>query len=484
MTIPSVTITQQDNALGVLPPSAGRILAIVGASSAGPLTTPAAFGRVRDVTATFGAGPLVEAAAHAIERYGRPVLLVRTGTTVDGAASAVDDDAVTGTSVITADVVATEPLDDYEVVFRVVAGGTIGTAGITFKWSLDGGRTMSATTALGTANTFTIPGSGVTLDFAAGTLVAGDEATFRTTAPQWNASELGAALDALKVTATDWGLVEIVGAIDATAFDTIETKIASIVASGKDVAWIGSARVPGIGESDATYQAAIAAVFASKASTYGVLTAGAHEMTSSVSARRYMRPVSFTAAPRENSLSEEQNSADIKLGPILGVSIVDELGNPKHHDEAKSPGLDDARFYVLRTWERRAGVFVNRPRLFSPAGSDFQLLVHRRVMNIALTVLRAYFEERLNSPILVDRTSGFILESEALAIESGANGRLAAALLAKPKASDAYCVVARNENLLSTRNLSADARVVPLAYAESVTLSVGFSNPALSVVAV
>ncbi len=139
---------------------------------------------------------------------------------------------------------------------------------------------------------------------------------------------------------------------------------------------------------------------------------------------------------------------------------------------------------MLRTWERRAGVFVNRPRLFCPTGSDFQLLPHRRVMNIALQILRSYFEERLNSPILVDRTSGFILESEALAIEAGANARLSAALLSKPKASDAYCVVARNENLLSTKNLSADARVVPLAYAESVSLSVGFSNPALNVVAV
>ncbi|MBN8609650.1 MAG: hypothetical protein J0L92_03650 [Deltaproteobacteria bacterium] len=483
MTVPSLTITQLDNALGVLPPTAGRILAIVGASSTGTANVPAAFARVRDVVAAFGTGPLVEAAAHAIEKYGRPVLCVRTGQTTDGAASAVTF-VGTGTSAVTADVVTTEPLDDYEVKFLVTLGGTIGTGPISFKYSLDGGRTMSATKSLGTANTYTIPESGVTIDFAAGTLVTGDVATFRTTAPAGNAAEVGAALDALKLTATDWGMVEIVGAIDATLFDAIETKIASIVASGKDVCWIGSARIPGIGESDATYQASIGGVFASKTSTYGALTAGAVEMTSSVSARRYLRPVSMIVAPRENSFSEEINSADIKLGPIGGISIVDSLGNPRHHDEAKSPGLDDARFYVLRTWERRAGVFVNRPRLLCPTGSDFQLLAHRRVMNLALQVLRSYFEERLNSPILVDRTSGFILESEALAIEAGANARLAAVLLSKPKASDAHCVVARNENLLSTKNLSADARVVPLAYAESVSLGVGFTNPALNVVAV
>lgn len=595
MTVPAVNITQLDGAIGVLSPG-GRLLALVGVSSSGPLNTPASFARTKDVISTFGAGPLVEAACHVIDRYRLPVLLVRTAASTlgsyldavaaqDGTVENFDDSNVTGASVITVQTVppadpdgaydvqvlfnvggtvgvagivyqvsldggntwgfaqalgtdteidlgigvvleltaasintgdfvtfsttapipasagevtidfsgtsvptidaATHPQDDYEVVIRFVAGGTIGTTGITYQWSLDGGRTMSPTTALGTANNIVLPDSGgVKVDFAAGTIAAGDELSFPTVAPRWSTGELNTALDALAATEMDWDGVHVVGTIDPDAFDAIDLKVAGMAADAEYKWWIGNVRMPVGDESEATYFASISAAFAAKASTYGALCYGADRLTSSVSGRKYRRPISFVAAGREISLSEEQNSADVKLGSLTGVSIRDSNGNPVTglHDEALNPGADDARFYTLRSWKRRAGVYVNQPRLFSAQGSDFQLLPHRRVMNIALETLHDYFVERLNSPILVDPTTGFILESEAVEIETNANARLRAALLGKPKASDAYCVVSRTDNLLSTSTLTGEARVVPLAYPNRVELSVGFSNPALQVV--
>jgi hypothetical protein len=72
MTQPNVTITELDGALGVLPPTSGALFAIVGPCSSGPTNTPAAFARIKDLQANFTNGPAVEAAAHYIERYGRP----------------------------------------------------------------------------------------------------------------------------------------------------------------------------------------------------------------------------------------------------------------------------------------------------------------------------------------------------------------------------------------------------------------------------
>jgi len=483
MSQPSVTITELDGALGILPISAGRLLAVVGVSSTGPIDTPATYARVSQLTADFGIGPMVEAAAYSIEKFGRPVLVVRTGQSTPGSypAGAAVVFTGTGTSVVTVDV-ATEPDDDFEPSIRVISGGTIGVAGITFRWSLDGGRTLSPVTALGVANTFTFPTSGgVTIDFAAGTLVAGDTVYFVAKAPKWNTTEVASALDALFATAASWESAFVTGDIASTDFDVIDPKFSAGLTSGKYHGWIGSVRMPDLGESEAAYLASVSGAFASKATIFGELCAAAAKVSSSVSGRIYRRPVAFCVAPREGFYSEEINIADVNLGSLLGVSIRDANGNPDEHDESLNPGLDDARFTVLRTWDGVQGVYVNRPRILSAAGSDFDLFTKRRVINLAHAALRLYFIRRLNKPIQVDTTTGFILESEALEIENGALAAMRSVLLAKPKASGVQFALSRTDNVLSTKTLTGQARVIPLAYPEFIELEVGFLNPALQV---
>lgn len=478
MTQPKVTITELDGSLGVLPPSSGRLMAVVGVSSSGTVDTPASYGKISSLVADFGQGPLVEAAARHIELTGNAVVVVKTAITTTGAAGAVNVTGVAGTSVVTVDA-SVKPVDDYEVHFEVVTGGTIGVSGITFRYSLDGGRNQSALVALGTANTYTIPNAGVKVNFAAGTLVAADTWTFRTTAPLYSAAELGAALDALRNSAHEVEIVQIAGVLDGTSFDTVSTKRASSYAAGKYITIVGHCRMPNLAESEATYLSAMNTIFSAKSDTAIVLTAGSARLISSVSGRNYRRPVSFIAASLEASASEEINTADVNRGPLAGVSVTDVNGNPDQHDETTSPGLDDARFYVLRTWPGYAGVYVNRPRLFSAEGSDFRLVPHRRVLNLAHAALRAYFTRRLNKPIQVHASTGFILENEALEIEAGARAVLRSTLLAKPKASGIEFTLSRTDNLLSTFTMTGQARVIPLAYAEYITLDLGFKNPAL-----
>jgi hypothetical protein len=483
MSQPAVILTELDGALGILPTTAGRLFAVVGNSSQGPLDTPAAYARITDLIADFGYGRAVEAAAHYIEKYGRPVVFVRTGQTVAASETAIVFTG-SGTSVVTVDA-ATNARDDFEIVFLVVAGGTVGTTGITFKYSLDGGKTYSAVQSLGTAMSYIVPDSGgLQLNFAAGTLVAGDTATTRTTAAQWDTTEIGTALDALFQSSYAWEIAHIVGDIDGAAFDAIDPKFTGAVASGKFRSWYGSARIPTIAESEATYLAALAAIFNAKATKHGAICAGACRLISSVSGRQYLRPISHVVAAREQSVSEEINIADVNLGSLPGVSIRDANGNPDNHDESINPGLDDARFTVLRTWDDIQGVYVNRPRILSATGSDFDIYPKRRVLNIAHAALRLYFIRRLNKPILVDRATGFILESEALEIEAGARAAMRSVLLAKPKASAIEFSLSRTDNILSTKTLTGTARVIPLAYPEFIDLEVGFVNPALQVQAV
>src|SRR5690606_10685902 len=201
-------------------------------------------------------------------------------------------------------------------------------------------------------------------------------------APRWTTEELGEALEALKNYANPWEFVQVVGPLDADAFDTLDAALASMSSKGKGRWALGHARLPHPGETPTEYQAAMAALRAQVTSTRISVCAGATKTLSSVSRRRYRRPFSFAVAPRVASVSEEINVAALDLGPLPGVKIRDANGNPDAHDETVWPGLDDLGFLVARTWEGRTGVFVNRPLLMSPAGSDFTIIPYRRVMNI------------------------------------------------------------------------------------------------------
>ena len=104
MSQPAVTITELDGALGVLPASSGDLLAFVGPATSGPIDTPATFARSRDVVSSYGSGPTVEAAAYYIERYGRPIVFVRSTASNPGVLGVLDDSDFTGTSIVTLDV--------------------------------------------------------------------------------------------------------------------------------------------------------------------------------------------------------------------------------------------------------------------------------------------------------------------------------------------------------------------------------------------
>ena len=488
MSQPKLTIYEVDGALAALPVGA-FYPAFVGVSSTGTVDTPLSFGSKTALTTAKGYGAVVELAAAYIEQKGRPCVVVNTGSTVAASFGSIDVTGVTGTSVVTA-AAGIDCNDDYEVKVLVSTGCTVGTTGGYLQYSLDGGRTYSPPTALGTDTSFTIPNSGgVEFDFAAGTLVAGDYFTIRCNAPLFNSTELTSALTALRQSTLPVDAVVIVGELDGTTFDALTTAIAAFYAANKPVYFIASTRIPDDGESEGTYKTALDAIFTSKSSVYGAVGAGACEVTSSISGRKYRRPATFAWAPQELAADDHDNIAEVSGNALVGVSIADEYGNPKHHDESINPGLDDSRFVTLRTWEDRAGVYCNRPRLFSPAGSDFELIPHRRVMNLARRVLRSYFTLRLSKPVAVNLTTGFILESEAREIESGANAALRAALLATPKASGGgftngdFVQISRTDNLISTKTMTVQGRIVPLAYLEYIDLYLGFYNPALALVA-
>lgn len=474
----NLEITVLDGALAVRAAPIDALHVSVGCATAGPIATPIETASIKELVDTFTSGPMPEAAALVIYLTGASVIAMRTTTQTAGAASAVVFTG-TGTSVIT---VTGNPVDKYDAVVSVITGGTIGVAGIQFKYSLDGGRKWSPTIDLGTANTYAIPGSGATLNFAAGTLVAGDAATFTTTEPLFDATGATACITAFQNAANVAAFFHFVSKVSGSDATTIANALDSM-ASGrfKYAFFFGTARDNNAGESGATWKASIITDFSGVSNRRAIIGAGMRRITSPITKWTHRRPVAWAAVVRKVAvpLSEDlgwvnRGSLNAIVEPAVPADITDA---GYYHDEAVSPGLDAARFLTVMTRPGRPGVFVKNAKTMAAPGSDFDLEQFTHIIDAACRTLREALEGDIGSRVRLDPTTGKIIEKDALALETKGRNALDRDLTNEGHASSCVVVVSRTDNIASTKQCNVEARIQPPGYLKTIVLRLGFFNP-------
>jgi hypothetical protein len=482
--LPNTSITKQDGNTGVVKPSTSNVLAIIAPSEKGPQNLAGSFARKADALAQFGLGLLVEGAQYFMNTAKKPVVLIRAEASTAAAYSALDVSGVTGTSVVTAS--ATTPLDDYQnVTFKVVHGGTIGIAGITYTYSLGPGH-LSPVTALGTASSaaFNAPvtntPSGVSLDFAAGTLVAGDVVTFSTTGARMTNSDLVDALEALRVSKLPWDSVLVLGCpASSTTIATLDSWLEGLEGRGVFKNGYLNTRLKNAGETESAFATAMATLVSSSSSIRIDVGTDGGDLPSGITGLVQPRPVALGVAARALSFSIGVDPAYVANGPIPGFTIADDNGNPKYHDENLFPGIDDLRLTTFRTIDGEDGVYITNANLLSPGGSDYVWDQHARTMNAAATIAYRMLTKELSRGVrkrAPDPVTGkvYILEEDAASIEILVNAALSRELENDTVA--VALVLSRTNDLASNgpQTLDADLELEDEAYIKKFNVAAKF----------
>lgn len=488
MTVPSVNYTVLNGRLGVRPPGGVECHAYVGPCSAGTVAHPTRHVRVEDLLATYTSGPAAELAAKAIASWKGDVLMVRSTATTASSFETIDVTGVDGTSVASKHSGATAD-DDYEAVIKVVKGGTIGVAGITYQTSLDAGRSWSPVTALGTANYLTIANSGgIRIDFAAGTLVAGDVVSIVSHAPASTASDLTTALAALTASSQPYKAVWIGTPVDATIAAAISTWLNTVASTtGKGHKVYCAYRMPDPGETEADYLDAFATEFAGFSDKRITICAGAARVLSARPGRAfvYRRPALYAIAGLPAALPlgvDMAQTVDATPDGLPGVSLYDSNGNPVEHDEMLNPGLSDVRALTLRTWPDKAGVFVNNPVTLEQFGGDFHLDQHVRILTEFCNVARRVLVDELSRALDLNRktnganVAGAPTERECQRIDARVLAALSDAL--KTQVSGLEFRLHRDDQVLVSQTLSADGGILFKGYPKQINFTVSAINPA------
>ncbi len=467
MTIPYVLNTILDGAGGAL--ALGSELHVkCGVATGGDELTFAIFTSPDAIETEFTSGPLAEAGAAFVANTGLPVALIRIADSAvtDGTLGAITKVGSHAGPTITDNSSASN--DAYELLVEIVLGGAVATA--TFKYSLDGGDTFSATIA--TAATVNLTGSGLSLAFAAGTYVAGHQYSAESTAPSYTAQGLSDAIDIAFASSSAFRLVHCIGygaaaSATATTAAAVQTIMNAKTTSAYKYAY---AMIEAADDTDSAINTALTSVSANRVAC----AAGFDEQISTLTQRLYRRHAAWTIVEEimRRPISVDAGYFAGGYGAVASVTSIE-------RDEFATPLLDAARCCTLRTWVGRQGFYVTRGRMLATTGSDFTNITHRQVMDVACAIAYDALLNFVNVDLLVNPTTGKLVEEEAQAIEAFVNGKLRAAITAPLHASDVQFLIDRNQDVLTSETLKSKTRILPKAYARYIENELSFRNPAL-----
>jgi Protein of unknown function (DUF2586) len=461
--VPEIDLTVEDGGLGVVAPTSGGRYTVLGHTVSGTANVLKIYSKdnIKGLIADYGGGVAVEAAAFGLKNGAPEVGIVKTATSVAATTSSVTRSAG-GTGTIA---VSGTPTDDYAVIVKIVAGGAVATA--TMQVSIDGGDTYGPLIA--TAASYLIPSTGLTLAISS-TFAAGETHSFSTTAPAPNASDLGTALDALFLDGRDPGFLHITGtASTAAAQLAVGTAVEAELLSWEDNLLHTFALVEMPDVADNALATAIASVSYKRVSP----CAGFVELVSAIRRTQDKRSLAWAVAPRIASVDDGRDPSERALGKLRGVLKT-------HRDEEKTPGLDTLGYTTACTYRRKGGVFLKNVRMPAGPTSDYQYVVHRRVMDRALDAVGDALFPFIARRLRVDPTSGFLEPATADAVDNVVGGALRAATIQAERASAATFAINRSDNVLSDSTLRGKVAVVPLLYPRKIEATFTFVNPALT----
>lgn len=459
--LPSINVNFEDFQLGLVPPIS-RGHAKVGVAAAGRYT-PQSFTKGSGVVTEYQGGPLAGAAAVALLQVA-PITCVRVNATTPGTLGAVTRKGTTGTSVMTA---TGTPNDAYDVTLRVTRAGTIADGDTAVTITRNGVTSVELAVPVG--GELVIPNTGVTVNFAAGSLVKDETYAFTSTAPAATVSELALAVENLLATRPDLRHVHVLGAATPALAAAVDAILTERETRNYYTNALLEARPMTAGESMSDYLAAIEAQFAGFSSTRVAIALDGGDVYNPVTRLLEHRSSAWklTAHRARQTIGDAPYRVRAGAVPAMGALRFD----------ANLTGTA-GRFAALRTLDGREGVFMAAWPMMAPAGSDFDEIQQREVIDRAAQIGYISALDYLGDDIDVDTATGRIAETKALAMETFIEGRVRAGL--GGEASGVRVRVDREQNILATRHITFDLSVIPLGYMKSITVNVSFVNPMLA----
>jgi hypothetical protein len=465
--LPGIKNTILDGAMGVAGASATGRFAIVGVAAQyghGLLT----FTDADQVEPAIGDGPLRDLLVSALSIAKTTVYAIALEGSTAGKLSTVQAGADnTGAGTIT---VSGSPRNEYDVAVEILSDGVLNTA--TFRVIVDGlpGRQITVPDGDGC---YTIVGTGISITFnpGAGMFKAGDTFSFSATAPEATNGEVLSAVDAIldAKLAIEW--IAVAGVSAAPLWAALATKAAGAAERHQYLFFVAQARYKAAAETlDQWANALAGAERGTVASTRLQVCAGWIE-EADANGQVDVRGLIGTYCGHLATLGVHQGPDAVRYGSLVAATAI----KPDNINDGHVETLKNAGFVTARTFPGRNGIYITSGQMMSEAGSDFDFVERRRVMDKACRQVYTAQLPFVNDSVTVAKDGSpegvkmLIAQSEAPLNTMVSDGEISSGSVVMPE----------GQNILSTKKIRFKVRIVPLGKLAYIENEIAYSNPAI-----
>lgn len=483
--IPKVSFRFPNNNLGLTPPSPGNIIAIVGPCTHPDiaLNTARTIGGSADtVVSQAGYGPAADLASNMVQG-GATVVVVPCAYTA-AVPSAVTHTG-TGASVMT---VTGSPFDRYmQVVVEVVRSGTVNDPvppRVTI--SLDNQITESGAINVAAALDAIAETTGLTLNFSVASMVEGDTYKFTVGYPTVAAADVVTAMVALRQSTEAFSMIYVAAPFDRDDTNTIVAAAGTFLAKKRFIRVL-TETVDAAGASEATWMSALQADFEGYASDLVDVSAGYAPVFSVVQGCMMWRSIGWLGAVRASLVAISRDLGARADGALCSYGTAATNGplvtKPTRglptglfiHDESLVPGLNTDQFQTIMSEVGLPGYYITNPNIMSGPISDYNMLQFGRISDEIARLTNIYFTQQLSVDILLNPTTGLILDKEAQKWEQG-NDTALSALTTNQNVSALATSVGRDANIQNDDPIPVTVRWVRKGYPKEFSVTVNMSR--------
>ncbi|MDR2784811.1 MAG: DUF2586 domain-containing protein [Treponema sp.] len=466
MALPDVRNRIKDGAMGVLGADATGIFAAIGvaAKPSGGIITVTAPDQVAELI-----GDLRDLLVSALSIAKTTIYAIALEGTVPGTCSAVTagtENTGTGTLAITG-----SPRNEYDFIVAVESDGGLNEG--TFRVTVDGLAGKRIT--IPADGMYIVPDTGITLTFTPGVsgFKEGDTFSFAATAPAATNGEILQAVDKIldAKRAIEW--IAVAGNSAAPLWAALATKAEGASEIFQYLFFVAQARYKSDEESLDQWVNALAGSERGTAASTRLQVIAAWIEEADANGQVDTRGLIGTYCGKLAGLPVHQGPDAVRSGSISAATALKPDGINDGHIEA----LKNAGYVTARQIIGLSGIYVASGQMMSEAGSDYDLVERRRVMDKACRQVRTAQLIYLNDVVKVGADGSpeglemFVAQSEnPLAIMKNAE-----------EISDGYAVIPEGQNILSTKTLRTKVRIVPLGKLSYIENEIAYSNPALEV---